>query len=139
MLVLSNSEAQVVGVGQALTFDTTILRAGCGECHRKNAGSVKMCKKGVYALSFSGNISNPNSATGMSVTLSTGGDLLPETNMLFVPPATGVPGNISTTTRVKNLCCDYDRVSVVNTGTTSITVAANSCFVIEEVCDHGCC
>ena len=38
MIVLSNANAQTIQPGQAITFNSKILRTGCNECHREKIG-----------------------------------------------------------------------------------------------------
>lgn len=132
MIELSNTIEQTLQPGQSLVFDEVILKAGCCECHRNNTGSVKLRNNGVYALSFSGNIGGETAATPVQLSLSLSGSTLPETTMISIPAATTDRNNVSTSTRLRNCCGDYDRVSVVNTGTVPVIVAPNSAFIVER-------
>lgn len=132
MIVLSNTAEQTIAPGQAIIFDEVILRAGCCECHRRNTGSVKLRANGIYSVGFSGNIGGETAATAVQLSIDLGGSTLPETTMISVPVAIADRNNVSTETRVRNCCGDYDRVSVVNTGTVPVIVAANSSFVIDR-------
>lgn len=133
MIVLSNTTEQTVQPGQSIIFDEKITHCGNCECWRKGTGSVKLRCNGVYALAFSGNIGGETAATPVQLALSLGtGATLSETTMISVPAAVADRNNVSTQTRLKNCCGDYDRVSVVNTGTVPVVVAANSAFVIEK-------
>ena len=69
----------------------------------------------------------------MQVALALGGDVLPETTMVATPSAANAASNVSVTTLVNNNCCDYDRVTITNTGTTDVTVAANPIFFVKRV------
>lgn len=134
MIELSNSTAQTLAVGQAMTFDTVILKTGSSECHRKNTGSVKLCAKGgIYQAYFSGNISGATADTAVQLNMSLGGDILPETIMIATPSAADALNNVATTVSIKNCCCDYDRITVVNTGTTAVTVGANPTLFIKRI------
>ncbi len=132
MIELSNTTEQTLQPGQSLVFDEVILRVGCCECHRNNTGSVKMRNNGIYAVSFAGNIGGETAATAVQLAFSLGGSVLPETTMISVPVATTDRNNVATSTRVKNCCGDYDRISVVNSGTVPVIVAANSAFIVER-------
>lgn len=133
MIVLSNSTAQTVAVGDTLTFDTEVLHTGCAECHRKGSSSIKMrAANGLYKVYFSGNIGGTaDTASVLNIALS--GESLAETKMESVPQATGTYNNVSTSTIIKNCCVDYDRITVVNTGTVSVTVDANPVLYVERL------
>lgn len=133
MIVLSNTTAQVVQPGQAITFNTVVMHTGTGECHRPGTSSVKMKCNGIYELYFSGNIGSVNPTTAAQVSIEVGGEILPETNMISMTEAAGDLNNVSSKTGYKNCCCDYDRVTVVNTGTTNINVGAGSSFFIKRL------
>ncbi len=131
MIELSNTTEQTIQPGQSIIFDEVILRAGCCECHRKNTGSVKLRNNGIYAISFAGNIGGETAATPVQLSFSLGGSTLPETTMISVPAAVADRNNVATSTRLKNCCGDYDRISVTNTGTVPVIVAPNSSFIVE--------
>lgn len=133
MIVLSNSEEVTVAAGQPVIFDTVVSHTGKGECHRPNTGSVKMCCQGIYELHFSGNITGDTAATPVQLQLQTTGVNLPETIMIAVPAAAGDLVNVGTETLYRNMCCDFDRVSVVNTGTEPVTIGAGSAFFVKRV------
>lgn len=131
MIELTNTQAQALTTGQALAFDRVLLHTGCGECFNEQVNkSVKLCGKGVYELHFNGNITSDAAATPIQLALAIGGSPLPETAMNAVPTAAGDLVNVSTSTLLRNCCCDLDRVSVVNSGTNPLTVAPNSNFYI---------
>lgn len=133
MIVLSNANAQTIQPGQAITFNAKNLRTGCNECHRENTGSVKMRAAGIYVVSFSGNIGGATAATPVQLSIQIGGETLPETTMISVPAAANDLNNVSTTTILRNCCGDYDRLTVVNTGTVPVIVDANTAFAVRRV------
>ncbi len=132
MIELSNTTEQTLQPGQSIVFDEVILRAGCCECHRKNTGSVKLRSNGIYAISFSGNIGGETAGTAVQLAFDLGGSTLPETTMISTPAAVADRNNVAKSTRLKNCCGDYDRISVVNTGTVPVIVGANSSFIVER-------
>lgn len=135
MISLSNTTAQTIAAGQSLTFNTVLLKTRSrAECFRKNTGSIKLCAScAIYEVSFSGNISGAAAGTPVQLALALGGDILPETTMIATPSAANAANNVGVTTLVNNNCCDYDRVTIVNTGTTDVTVAANPIFFVKRV------
>lgn len=134
MISLSNTTEQTVASGQSITFNTVLSKTGCAECHRKNTGSVKLCaKNAIYQIEFTANVTGATASTPVQLTVQLGGDNLPETNMIYTPATAGAVGNVSVSFPVRNNCCDYDRISVVNTGTTDITVSANPLLFIHRI------
>lgn len=125
MIVLSNTTAQTLTPGQSIAFDKVVHKSGNAECHRMGTGSVKLKMPGVYAVDFSGNISSTVAGTPQLV-IELGGDPLNETTMKSTPAATGDFNNVSTGTKVRNCCGDYDRITVTNNGTIDVVVDANS-------------
>lgn len=133
MIVLTNTIAQTIAPGQALTFNTEVLHTGCGECHRSGSGAVKLRANGIYETSFSGNITSATAGTAVQLSLAIGGEPLPETLMISTPSAADALNSVSTNTAIRNACCDYDRVTVVNTGTVPVIVGANPNLFIKRV------
>lgn len=133
MIVLTNTIAQTIAPGASLTFDEVILHSGCGECHRKGTGSVKLRCNGVYELHFHANVGGETAATAVQLALAIGGEPLPETTMISVPVAVDDLNNVGTSTLLKNCCGDYDRVTVVNTGTVPVVIGANPVLYVKRV------
>lgn len=129
MIVLTNSVAQTVAPGAAVTFDKLVTHTGCGrgECWDSRAPrSVKLTGHGgAYRVEFSGNIASATAGTPVQLAIALGERALPETVMVSTPSAANAFNNVSTGTDVKNDCCDFDRISVVNTGTTPVLLSAN--------------
>lgn len=132
MIGLSNTTAQTLQPGQAITFDIVTLHSGTGECHRRGTSSVKMKQHGIYEVTFTGQITGTATQTPQ-LNIALGGDILAETIMRYTVPTTGYVGNVATITRVKNCCCDYDRLTVVNSGTVPVTVDPNTSFTVKRV------
>lgn len=132
MIVLTNTVEQTVDSGQAIIFDETILHTGCGECHRKNTGSVKMRGNGIYNVFFAANVGGTTAATPVQLSIQIGGATLAETTRVSTPAAVGDLNPLATGTLVRNCCGDYDRLTVVNTGTVPIVVGANSVFEVRR-------
>lgn len=130
MIILSNTVEQTVAPGQPITFDTVVMHTGCAECHRAGTGSIKMRKQGYYVISFKANVSG---TAPVSLAVETGGEPLPETVMVTTPATATSLMNVSCETVYGNCCGDYDRVTVVNTSTTDITVGAGPCLFVRRV------
>ena len=53
--------------------------------------------------------------------------------MIATPAVANDLNNVATTTTIKNCCCDYDRITLVNTGTTALTVGANPTLFVKRI------
>ncbi len=130
MIELTNTAAQVIQPGAAVTFNKIVRRPRCGgsECFNEQIPtSVKLKACGVYDVTFSGNISGATAGVPVQLAIALGGYPAPETVMVSTPAAANDFNNVSTSTFVSNGCsdCGADRVSVVNTGTVPVTLSAN--------------
>lgn len=130
MIVLSNTAAQTIEPGQTIIFNEVILHSGDGECWRKSTGSIKMRRNGIYEIHFAGNVA---AAEPVQLAIQLSGVTLPETTMMASPGGVTAFTNVATATLVKNCCCDYDRISVTNTGTAAIDLAANPCLFVKRL------
>lgn len=133
MIELTNSVAQTIEPGAAVAFDTIVMHTGCGECYRQRNPSVKLRFRGVYEASFSGNVAAGTDATPVQLAVSFGGVALPESVMVSTPTTANTYNNISTSTYVENSCGDYDRVSIVNSGTSPVILSANMRFTVRRL------
>ena len=127
MIELTNSVAQTVAPGAAVTFDKVVLRSGCGECRdARIPTSVKLTGNGgLYKIEFSGNIASSTANTPVQLAIALGPVALPETVMVSTTSTANAFNNVGTGTYVRNDCCDFDRISVVNTGTAPVLLSAN--------------
>ena len=133
MIELSNTTAQTLTTGQAITFDKVIFKTGCGECNRTASNSVKLRANGTYEISFSANIGATTATTAAQLTIQLGGESLYDGTMISTTAAAGDLNNVSKTVGVRNCCGDYDRVTIVNTGTASINVGVGASLFIKRV------
>lgn len=134
MIELTNSAAQTVQPGAAVTFDTVMLHTGCGECFTKGIPSVKLrAIGGTYKIDFTGNVSGTAADTPVQLAVALGGVAIPATVAVSTPAAENAFNNIAIGTYVKNTCGDLNRVSIVNTGTVPVLLAANMNLRIARV------
>lgn len=132
MRVLTTTADVELAPDEVLVFDETLIKSGCGECHRDNTGIIKMRANGIYNVHFHGNIgATVPGAAQLSVQLS--GTTLPDTTMISTTAAAGDLNNVAMTTKVKNCCGDFDQVTIVNTGTTTVTVGAGAVFSVNRL------
>jgi hypothetical protein len=134
MIELSNTNAQVLAPGQSATFDIVILHTGCAECHRNNSGAIALTQKNaIYELSYNANI-GATAAGDAQLGLSLDSTPLPETNAITVTATAGDLANVSASTFVRTCCCGNGGiVTLTNTGTTTINLAANSRLSIKRI------
>lgn len=133
MIVLSNTTAQTLAVGQSITFNTVVMHTGTGECHRPNTSSVKMKNCGIYKMSFSGNVTAGTAGNVAQLVIEVGGEALPETTMKSTTGSTNAYNNVATTTAFKNCCDDYSRITVTNNGNVPVTIDANPVLFVKRV------
>lgn len=132
MIVLSNTAQQTLASGQSIIFDMTVLHTGCGEFHRRNSSQVNLRASGLYEIHFSGAIAG-TSGDALQLAIKLDGEALPETTMMSMGTATTSFNTVATSTLVRNCCGTADTITVSNTGTTSITLSANTSFFIKRV------
>lgn len=135
MIELTNSAAQTVQPGAAVTFNTVLKHTGNAECFNPRIpNSIKMTGRGgLYRVEFSGNISGTAADTPVQLAIAQGPVALPETVMVSTPSVADAYNNVSTSTYVANDCCDFERIMVVNTGTVPVNLSANMKLAIMRV------
>ena len=138
MLIVTNTAAVTLAPGQALTFNDVIWKSGCAESFRGN-GSFVSAGRGVFELSFEGNISGATAATPIQLNLEINGSPLPETTIIETPETADVFNSISRSTIIGNQgdCCNPNpgnvSITVVNTGTSTLTVGANAKLSVKRI------
>lgn len=133
MISVSNTTAQTLTAGQSISFDRINLHTGCAECFRNNTPSVKLRANGIYEINFKGDIAAGAATTAVQLAIQIGGVTIPESRMIATSTASGDVYTVSVSIPVKNTCGDYDRITVTNVGTASLTVSANSVLYIRRV------
>lgn len=132
MILLSNSATQTIQPGEAMTFDLEKIKTGCSECHRQGSSAIKLRKCGIYELMFTGNVGGAAVGT-VQLQMEAGGEVLPETTIIVTEDTVGSLDNVTAHTFFKNCCGDYDRITLVNTGTIAAVVDANSAFSAKRL------
>lgn len=135
MIEVSNTVAQTLQPGQAVSFDNIIHRKGCGECYTKQLPTSVKLRGGcgsVYNVEFNGNVSGTEGDI-LRLFIALEGQPLAETEMRVVPSGATNSANISSGTYVVLSCDDVNRISVMNGGTTAIGLAPNANLRIRRV------
>ena len=133
MIKLTNLAAQTIQPGQSVTFSTIMKRSGCAECFRIGTGSVKLCKRPAsYEAVFQANVTTQEAgAAQLSFQLS--GDPLPESTAVRQIATANDFDSITLSDLISVSCCDFDRLTVVNTGTIPVVISTNPLFYVKRV------
>lgn len=130
MIVLSNSAAQTIQPGDAAVFNLRKLHTGCGEAANSGSGPVRI-KNGIYSIEFTGNVGGA-ADTQPNLAVAVDGSPLLETTMTETVALDTDVHNVHASTLFRN-CCGCLSVTVRNTGTTPVILAANPALVIKRV------
>jgi len=133
MISLTNSTAETLAAGQSMTFDKVVFHTGRGECYRTGTGSVKMCSNGIYEISFNANVASETAGDVVQLSVQTGGETVTGSTMISSPTAASAYNAVAIDIPIANCCCDYDRVTITNTGTTNVVVAANAQLFVKRI------
>lgn len=133
MIILSNSVAQTLSPGQSATFDTIVLNTGCAECFRPNSGAVRLkFKNSIYDVCFGANI-GATAAGAAQLAIAYDSSPMLETTMISQTAAAGNLNNVGAETSVKSDCCQGGSLTVVNTGTTDVTIGPNPKLRVRRI------
>lgn len=140
MIQVSNTTAQTLAPGQSITFDDVSFASKCNrnEYFSGNNTGVQMMA-GVYELGFGANIGATAATTAVQLSIQVNGATLPNTTAISTTAAAGDLNNVSRETIYNafsfgcNNCGGGFTVTVTNTGTTDVTVGANSYLKIARV------
>jgi len=133
MIILSNSIAQTLAPGQSATFDTIVSHTGNAECFRPNSGAVRLrCRNAIYNVHCGANIGATAPGAAQIAVVFDGAPLL-ETTMISQTTTAGDLNSVNRETFVNTCCCNGGAITVVNTGTTEITIGTNPLLYIGRV------
>lgn len=133
MIELSNTSAQTLPPGQALTFDSETLRSGCAEAHRAGSGIVTLrANCAIYEAHFAANVTG-TAAGPVQLAIALDGEPLPEATMISTVTTAADLNNVATATLIRTGCGCCGRVSVVNTGTSDVVVSAGAALFVKRV------
>lgn len=133
MMILATSADQTIPVGGSIVFDRTIFKMGECPCHKSYSPILKLVKRGTYSIEFHGNVGSNTADTDASVSLQDTGTTLPAATAISATQAAGDLNNVSIKTILHNCCGVYGAITVVNTGTTPLNVAAGAEIIVQEV------
>lgn len=145
MIVLSNSAVEVIPVGGTVTFDISVLHTGCdnngcggSEYHRKNSGAVRLRGKSrrcpsIFDVFFKGTVTTDTAGTDVRLAIAIDGTPLNETTMVTTVGTANAFENMASMTALKVCAGKEVSLSVTNTGTTPVTLDANSALHIRRI------
>lgn len=133
MIKLTNLAAQTIQPGQSVIFNTIMKKGGCAECFRLGTSSIKLCKRPAsYEAVFQANVTTETAGIAqLSFELS--GDILPESTMVRQIATANDFDSISLSDLISVNCCDFDRLTVTNTGTIPVVISTNPLFYVKRV------
>lgn len=85
-----------------------------------------------YMVHFHANIAGP-AAVASQLSISVGGEIIPYSTMIISETTANYAQSVSIAVPVHNCCCDFDRVTVVNSGAQALTVVANPLLVVYKM------
>lgn len=133
MITLTNPSAQTVQPGQNVTFTTVDAHTGCSECYRPGTNSVKLRSGGAYEVTYAANVSNGTANQAIQLGVALSGTVMPISIAIEAPATAGTLTNMTRTVPVTNCCCDFDRITLVNSGPNPINLGPNPMLYIRRV------
>lgn len=133
MILVTNNTEQTLAPNQTATFPITQYNTSNCCCNRTSTTSVKLCDPGIYQVVFSGNVT-ANAAGEVELSIALGGEVIPWT---AANASIATPGNftrLTITAPIKICCNDFDRITVVNTGTIDVSIRPNASLYILKEC-----
>ena len=128
MIKLTNLAAQTIQPGQSVIFTTIMKKSGCAECFRLGTSSVKLCKRPAsYEAVFQANVTTDTAGIAQ-LSFGLSGDILPESTMVRQIATANAFDSISLSDLISINCCDFDRLSVTNTGTIPVIISTNAVY-----------
>lgn len=132
-IILSTNSTQTLAPNESLSFDRIVFenQSGCASICKRFSTSVEIDQCGFFDVYFQANVSGEQDATPVELSLVMNGSTLPETTAISTPATTTDINNISGKTFICNECC-CTRLSVTNTGTSTIIVQAGASILISR-------
>lgn len=133
MVQLTNTTTITINPGESVYFDRIIINTGSCTCYRDFSPSVKMASRGIYLITFSGNISGSTAGSPVQLAFNIGGSVVNQSIMISTPAAADDLNNVSKQLYYPNCCDDFSRVAVVNNGTNAVTLASGAIFSVKKI------
>ena len=134
VIILTNTDSQVIQPGQSLTFNTVVLHTGCSECYRVGSGAVTLRQqKSIYEIKFGANIGATTEGETAQLGIVINGSPLVESTMISTTAAAGDLNNVNKNTAVRTYCCGPETCTIVNTGTTPVNIGEGPSLFIRRI------
>lgn len=134
MIIVSTNTPVTIPIGGSVTFETTNLKYGNTECHRPRAAAVKLLCGGVYDVYFAATVSGSSADISIGLSLYLGGEEIVETRTVSDVSTANVMRTISNEYVVMNCCKDYDKITLVNTGSQPINIERAFLKISKRCC-----
>lgn len=134
MIIVSTNTPVTIPIGGSVTFETTNLKYGDTECHRPRAAAVKLLSGGAYDVYFAATASGSTANTTIGLSLYLGDEEIAETRTLSDTYTANVMRTISNEYVVMNCCKDYDKITLVNTGSQPINIERAFLKISKRCC-----
>ena len=135
MIIVSNTTAQTLAPGQALVFDNVVWQSGCNcnpnEYFRNNSPLIQV-RPGCYDVKMGANIGGTVAAAPVQLSIALDGSALPTTTASQTPAAITDFNNVSRSTLIRVPNFTSASVSLINSGTSTVVVAANSTLEVAR-------
>lgn len=133
MIKLTNLTAQTIQPGQSVTFSTIMRKSGCAECFRLGTDSVKLCKRpATYEAYFQANVTTQTAGIAQ-LSFALAGDTLPESTVVRQITTANAFDSISLQDVISVNCCDFDQITVTNTGILPVVISTNPLFYVKRI------
>lgn len=133
MIQLTNTAAQTLAPGQALTFDSVQLKTGCAEHHRVNSSIATLrAKCATYEVSFGASVGG-TAAGPVQLGIELDGEPIFTGTVTDYVTVAADPVSVARTipVRTDSFCCG--RLTVVNTGTSDVIVSPGASLYVRRV------
>lgn len=130
MYSVSNSAEQTIEPGGTAVFNVVLQPSyGCAASFNTLLNSFRLNCNTVYDVSFGGNITGTEAGTPVELSIAVDGVAIPYSEMISTPSAANVFNSVFRTIPIIN-CREVNRITIVNSGTTAVTLGANPIFSV---------
>lgn len=131
MLAVTNAAEQIVEAGATVVFNQVTLKACCSESFQSLQNAIRLNRNAIYIVDFEANITGATAATAVELSIAVNGTPIPASRVTTVPAAAGDLSSVSRRIPIYNACNETLSISVTNTGTTPVTIAANPILFVD--------
>lgn len=137
MLVLTTINNQTLQPGEAVIFDSVIVKNSKCNCDSKNVQRLARVNNGLHQITFHGNITSATVPSTPSLAIAFDGVVAKEAIGQAAVPTAGYIYNIGMETATRICCCkcacDTVAVTVVNNSNVPVTVVGGATLLINRI------